>query len=186
MLVFVFFVLITCLIAGIFGIAHDQVTYSISPEYYIHFKFHQFQISEFLTTPPRLGVSLVGFLATWWTGLIIGGIIGLLGITQENFSSLMKVKFKSLIYVFLVTITFSVIGYFVGVIKASGMKDWPISYLNDGSDISLDYQIEKTIDIANFIKVEMIHNFSYLGGLAGLILGVFYYVRKSKSFHKSQ
>ena len=58
------------LIGGIYGILNDQLTYTISPEYYTQFKFYQFGLIDFVNdTNPRIGVSVVGFLATWWVGL---------------------------------------------------------------------------------------------------------------------
>ncbi len=56
-------------IAGIFGILHDQITYTISPEYFTRMKFDQFSYADF-GYPPRIFVAEIGFLATWWVGLI--------------------------------------------------------------------------------------------------------------------
>ena len=33
-------------IAGIYGIIHDQITYTVSPEYYMRFKFLQFNLAN--------------------------------------------------------------------------------------------------------------------------------------------
>jgi hypothetical protein len=47
-----------CLIAGIYGCLHDQISYTVSPEYYTRFKFHQFCVPE--TLHNRLGAAVVG------------------------------------------------------------------------------------------------------------------------------
>jgi hypothetical protein len=35
-----------CLLAGVYGILHDQLTYTISPEYNTKFKFYQFGLLD--------------------------------------------------------------------------------------------------------------------------------------------
>lgn len=57
------------LAAGVFGILHDQITYTISPEYFTRMKFDQFRNADF-GFPPRILVAEIGFLATWWVGLL--------------------------------------------------------------------------------------------------------------------
>ena len=59
-----------CLTAGLFGALHDQVSYSVSPDYFHAFKFHQFQIPPHLHN--RVGAAIVGWRASWWMGPIIG------------------------------------------------------------------------------------------------------------------
>ena len=62
------------LLVGLYGIVHDQVTYSISPEYFTRLKFAQFSYADF-GLPNRVFVAEIGFLATWWVGLIAGWFI---------------------------------------------------------------------------------------------------------------
>jgi hypothetical protein len=61
------YAMLGALIAGPYGVAHDQVTYSISPEYFTRLKFQQFEYANF-GFPPRFFVAEIGFLATWWVG----------------------------------------------------------------------------------------------------------------------
>jgi hypothetical protein len=65
--------LIASLLAGLFGAIHNQISYSISCEYFTKFKFIQFQIPS--SMPPRLGASLVGWLAAWWLGYPLAMLI---------------------------------------------------------------------------------------------------------------
>ena len=62
------------LLAGCYGIFHDQVTYSISEEYFTRFKFLQFSYADF-GLPPRVFVAEIGFLATWWVGFVAAWFI---------------------------------------------------------------------------------------------------------------
>lgn len=57
------------LVAGTFGMLHDQLTYSISREYFTRMKFDQFSAFRG-NLPPRAFVAVIGFLGTWWFGLI--------------------------------------------------------------------------------------------------------------------
>lgn len=57
------------LFAGIYGILHDQVTYTLAPEYFTRFKFTQFSYANFGLSD-RLFVAIIGVLATWWVGFV--------------------------------------------------------------------------------------------------------------------
>ena len=59
------------LVAGLYGVLHDEITYSISPEYFTRPKFLQFHYADF-GLPPRVFVAEIGFLATCWVGFIAG------------------------------------------------------------------------------------------------------------------
>jgi hypothetical protein len=70
-------------LAGIYGVVHDQATYSISPEYFTRLKFAQFHYADF-GLPARVLVAEIGFLATWWVGFIAGWFMA--RITVPTFS----------------------------------------------------------------------------------------------------
>lgn len=54
-------------LAGGYGVVHDQITYTISPEYFTKLKFAQFPYAD-LSPGQRVYVGTIGFLATWWVG----------------------------------------------------------------------------------------------------------------------
>ncbi len=62
-------------IAGAYGVLHDQVTYTLGPEYFTRLKFQQFFYLD-KAQPLRLVVAEIGFLATWWVGLFAGWFMG--------------------------------------------------------------------------------------------------------------
>jgi hypothetical protein len=62
------------LIAGAYGIVHDQVTYTIAPEYFTKLKFHQFHYADF-GLGNRIFAATIGFLATWWVGAIAAWLL---------------------------------------------------------------------------------------------------------------
>jgi hypothetical protein len=177
LLVFLFIIFLAPFISGLYGIIHDQVTYTICPEYYTKFKFYQFGLidlgDEALFPNPRIRVSQVGFLATWWMGLPIGIILGLVGLTiKDN-----KEMFKTTLKAFLITI---IIAFFTGLIGLIIGK----LYL---ADVGVSWRLPNNlVDKAGFIAVGSMHNFSYLGGLTGLIAGIIYILRRRKKLISSK
>jgi hypothetical protein len=162
-LAFFWVLLITPLIAGVYGILHDQITYTISPEYYTKFKFYQFHIAEVGTEAivpnARTYVSLVGFMATWWTGLVIGLIQGLIGFIHADYKKMLKQVFRSIFLNLLITVITGFLGFVYARIFLSD-PNW--------------YFPENLINKSDFIAVGSIHNFGYLGGLLGLITGIIF------------
>lgn len=169
--------IIVPLIAGIYGVLHDQITYSISSEYFTNFKFIQFGISDDLRDSERLAVCLVGFLATWWVGIPIAIISGGIGIKKLNIHQFKQLKIKSIIITFGIAVLFGVIGYFYGLIKFSHMTDWPVNIGGRGGNTEMFIAMSRINDWSSFWIVGTIHNFSYLGGLLGLIIGVIFQIR---------
>ena len=55
--------------AGIYGMLHDEITYSICPEYFTRVKFPQFNYLN-LQLSPRIFVGEIGFLAAAAVGFI--------------------------------------------------------------------------------------------------------------------
>jgi hypothetical protein len=62
--------------AILFGITHDEVSYSASNEYFTKFKFIQFRFFD-TNLPDRFRVGEVGLLASWWMGIPLGILCGL-------------------------------------------------------------------------------------------------------------
>ena len=155
--------------AGVYGILHDQLTYTISHEYYTKFKFYQFRIAQYgdeaILNQPRLYVARVGFLATWWTGVPIGLVLGLVGLVHKDHKSMFKVTIKALMIALIVTFITGLIGLTYGftVLAESGVNWWLPDNL---------------VQTKNFIAVGSMHNFSYLGGAVGMLVGIVYSVMK--------
>lgn len=163
------------ILAGIYGILHDQVTYSISPEYYTKFKFYQFRLAlngdEAIFPQPRLYVAIVGLMATWWVGLFAGMILGLVGFVHKDLKAMWRFSFRSILIAIATTIVFGLIGYLVGKFALG--------------DTQLYYP-KNIIDRKAFITVGSIHNFGYLGGLLGIIAGIVYQLKQRKKTRVSR
>jgi type III secretory pathway component EscS len=161
---FLFVILFTILVASIFGIIHDQVTYTIAPEYYTKFKFFQFRLAypgcEF-TMNHRVAALIVGIQATWWMGLIIGLFYAITLMTFEYDPSLFRLFFKTVLITFIMTILGSISGY---IYWKSYLQFHEVNW----------FLPENLTDRNSFIGAGSIHNFSYLGGVLGLMAGMLY------------
>ena len=153
---------IGAIIAGIYGILHDHVTYSIGPEYFTKLKFKQFHYADF-GLGDRVFVSCIGFLATWWVGFIIAWFLSRRLIPGQDRASAYRGILKGF-----------------AIVLASGLVAGAIGYLY-GSSIKLDgahslwqpvFERFQIADPAGFVRVAYIHNASYLGGLIGFIISL--------------
>lgn len=176
---YMFFIL--PLIAGIYGIINDQITYSISSEYYTNNKFIQFGISETLRETERLAVCFVGFLATWWVGIPVALLSGGIGIKKLDIQQFRKLKIKSILITLIITFLFGLIGYLYGWVKFSSISDMPLNIGGKQDNSELFLAMIKVKDWSSFLIVGTIHNFSYLGGLVGLIVSIIYQIRVVKT-----
>ena len=164
--------LLTPLIAGIYGILHDEFTYTICHEYYTKFKFYQFGLvdmgKEAILPNPRIGVAEVGFMATWWTGVIIGIGHGLTGLIQKNNKAMLRVVARATLITLVVTAIIGPIGLAYGKFYLSKTQvNW--------------WFPDNLVDKAGFITVGSMHNFSYLGGVIGLVAGMAYQVVQARN-----
>lgn len=151
-----------CLIAGVYGAVHDQISYSVSYEYFTCFKFIQFSIPEQFQN--RLGASIVGWAATWWMGIFIGIFIipaGMMICRDGNY-------FKRIFETFaVVAITAFIIG--IGALL--------ISFLTvDQNHLPNFLYPDSVTDKVSFARVGIMHNFSYLGGVIGIVTGIIYLI----------
>jgi hypothetical protein len=62
------------ILAALFGAGFDQVTYALSPAYFVETKFIQFAWAD-LGWPRRLFVALIGALGAGWCGTIVGWFV---------------------------------------------------------------------------------------------------------------
>lgn len=169
--ILILIIVIAPLIGGLYGILHDQLTYTISPEYYTKFKFYQLGLmdlgNEAIFPTPRLQVSAVGIMATWWMGLPIGLILGLVGLIHKDSKQMFLATIKAIIVTVVIAFATGLIGLAYGKVylAETGVNWWLPDNL---------------IDTKNFIAVGSMHNFSYLGGLTGLIAGSIYSIRQKQ------
>lgn len=141
------------LIAGYFGILHDQITYTISPEYFTRMKFDQFRRADF-GFPPRLFVAEIGFLATWWVGLIAAWFLA--RVALPKFESPGKKVMAALAVIVGITVLSAIAGYFAGPVMLVNRPGWRDALDSFG-----------VTDALAFNRVAGIHLGSYAGAFLG-------------------
>src|SRR5262249_22762812 len=74
--------------AVLYGILNDQITVTLSPEYFSVFKRAQFgsvlEQAGLLEAPTSVQAVLVGTLATWWFGLFLGIVLSISGMVGRH------------------------------------------------------------------------------------------------------
>jgi hypothetical protein len=147
--------IVACVIAGMYGAIHDQLSFTISPDYFFAFKFEQFRIDPGWS--PRMGAAIVGWMASWWTGLAVGPSLYLAASRATGGKVPTRVMLRGIAIVLLVLVLFGGLGLLLGL-RLAGDPAWQIG-LRPGVE-----------DRVAFTRVGILHEASYLGGLAGTII----------------
>jgi hypothetical protein len=155
--------LLGALVAGSFGIIHDQITFSISREYFTHLKFVQCSYANF-GLPPRFFVAEIGFLATWWVGLFAGWFLARVMVPAFSRAEARHHILQGFGIILAGSLGASFLGYGFGLLRG------PNADLSRWQELASEHHIT---DLPRFVRVAYIHNASYLGGLVGLIVALF-------------
>lgn len=163
---FLYLIAIACLLAGLFGIVHDQISYTISPEYYTKFKFVQFGLTE-STLPERVQAGIVGFQASWWMGLFIGLLVGMVGFMHRGARRMFVITLRSFVLAVAFTLFVSLLGLAYGFTQTSSVNlaaypDWFIP--------------EGIVHLRQYLCVGYMHNASYLGGALAIVVAWAYHI----------
>jgi hypothetical protein len=151
-----------CLTAGLYGALNNQVSYTVSPDYFHAFKFQQFSIPEALRG--RVGASMVGWYASWWMGIAIGIPILLVGLILPSWQQYLG---RCLFAFGVVAATALVVGL--------GALVYAYFTISESSLPNFWYPAEVADKVA-FARAGMMHNFGYVGGFLGILTGSLYLV----------
>ena len=94
-LAFVGLVAAAAVLAAAYGALHDQLSYTVAPEYFTRFKFVQFAAYGVASMTPRVGAALVGVLATWWVGLYAGLLVAGAGLKHPTADATIRSKLRA-------------------------------------------------------------------------------------------
>lgn len=149
--------------AALYGALHDQITYQLAPEYYTKLKFIQFRALNFGQGTSWL-VAAVGVAATWWVGAIGGLLIAIRCLPLVNDHGYWRsAALRVWVVVGVSALTAAAVGVYGRYIPVSA---------DDLSRWQQSLQILRITDAAAFILVAHIHQASYAGGIAGLLLAL--------------
>ncbi|MEZ5325729.1 MAG: hypothetical protein R3F19_11785 [Verrucomicrobiales bacterium] len=149
------------LISGAYGAIHDQISFTVSSEYFTKFKYQQFGFVG-SPLPDRAKVAVIGFLASWWMGIPIGGLVGAFGFLHRPASAMFVKTLRALGIVAIVALLGGLGGLTYGWFFAS----------HEVADYSGWFLPEDLVSARNFLSVGHMHNCSYLGGGIGLFVGI--------------
>jgi MFS family permease len=159
-IVLVVLIVLGTLLSGIYGGLQDQIAYTVSPEFFTKFRFQIMNIDP--SSSERWGAAQVGFLSTWSVGLLLGGVLSLAGYIHSKPGNMFKFTIQSFFIALSCAFVFSLIGLAMG---------------GSDNDITSNSQI---IDRPHFYAVERMINFSKMGGVIGMFIGIFYHLYKKK------
>lgn len=164
---FFLLVALAAIAAAIFGALHNQLSYSVGPDYFHSVKFAQFGIAD--GTAPRFGAAQVGVLASWWMGAALclpAFLYGLFSVPKAQSYLAAGIGAIGLV---LVLATFSALMGLVGglVADATGLLD---AYLT----------LPGGVDRSDFLRAGFMHEAAYVaGGLGGLL--AFWPMRRARA-----
>jgi hypothetical protein len=170
--VYLLIVVLAVVVAGLYGMVHNQISYTVAPEYFTKFKFEQFGLVD-SPLPERVRASMVGLLASWWMGIPIGLLVGAAGFIHRGPQRMLRVSLWSLLVMVAFTLLFGlgglVFGYFeTAHINVAEYRGWFIP-----TDVT---------DLRRFLCAGYMHNSAYLGGvLAILVAWAFHIVVRVKA-----
>jgi hypothetical protein len=148
-------VLLAIVVCATFGALHNQVSYTVSPDYFHAFKFYQFEVAEPLRN--RWGASLVGVGASWWMGVPLGLVLGIPTLLQPTRRGFVRATVLSIVTMLAVTMATGAIG----LVLADSLVEAPARL-----------EIYEGVPVQNpaaFWRAGSMHNFSYLGAAVGLV-----------------
>lgn len=118
-------------------------------------KFDQFRWAD-LGLPVRVFVAEIGFLATWWVGLIAAWFLA--RIAMRKFESPERRVMQAMVIMVAITLVCGVLGYFLGPAMFGNRKGWSYALREMG-----------VTEFKAFYQVSGIHLGSYAGALLGWI-----------------
>jgi hypothetical protein len=151
---FVLFLPAAVLAAGLFGMVHNQISYSVSAEYFTKFKFIQFHLLD-PSIPERIRAAEVGFLASWWMGIPLGLLCGVAGFVQRSTALMRSALAWSVPFIVAFTLAVALAGLAYGwqqteAINLATYRSWFVPH-----DVK---------ELRRFLCAGYMHNSAYLGG----------------------
>lgn len=151
---------VACICAGLYGAVHNQISYTVSPDYFYAFKFKQFGVP--IDLQGRYGAAIVGWRASWWMGLLVGIPVLLVGLVLPTWKMYLS---RCLLAIVVVVSTTLLVGLAALVVAFITLSD---------TNLPAYWYPEQVADKVAFARAGTMHNFSYLGGFLGIFTGSVY------------
>ena len=155
LIVYLTLIFVALAVAGLYGIVHNQISYTVSTEYFTAFKFYQFGLLD-QAVPERVRASMVGFYASWWMGFPIGILSGLAGFIHKTQRQMFRRSLEAMGVAVVFTLLFGLCGLLYGYFQTSSTDMVAYQYW---------YVPSKLISPRRFLCAGYMHNSAYLGGV---------------------
>ena len=177
--IYLLFVAVAVVIASLYGVAHHQVTFSVSPEYYTKFKFIQTNLADTLAaqhmTQPRSAVVIAGVKTSWAIGGCIGILIGLIALIFPSSDTMFPSALQALGLTILVSAGIALICYYSN----------PDAHIGFGIyDTMPARHTDNITNIAAFYRAASIQYGALLGYLFGLAAALTFLLVKNSRLRK--
>jgi hypothetical protein len=121
-----------------------------------------------------MGAAYVGFLATWWMGVLVFIPLGLFGFLFPT-PKLMAINLgKAFLMVMFVALLTGLAGLTYGYLQVN----------QETVHLYAEWVWPGVSDSVQFVRVGFMHNASYLGGVMGLAAGILFLIFLRKGFDK--
>ena len=151
---------IGAVVAGVYGIVHDQITYSISPEYFTKLKLDQFHYID-IGLGERVFVALVGFTAGSGVGLVMTWFLARRLVPNQARAPAYRQIRVGVGWILACSVLAGALGF------AYGLARGPAADYSSWEETVRRFEIT---DTWSFVRVAYIHNAGYLGACLGLII----------------
>ncbi len=160
-LIFFSFALLGTMLACMYGVLHDQITYTISPEFYHLIRFPKYGIT---VDAGRWGVAQVAIINTWKIGLLVSTVISFAGLIHSNNPKIIRYTLEAFVLAISIAAFMSLVGYVFGKFNQD-----QLSKLSD-----------HVVGKEGFLVVQTIHNFTYIGSLLGMFAAIYFQFYRRK------
>lgn len=144
------------MMASLYGFIHDQITFSISEEFFTKFRFKDYDMPY--AWHPRAKAGMIGILNAWQTGIPFGLILTMVGRIHKNNNKLLFYTFYTYLLTFFCSFLFSMAAIYLPVASDT---------VAIGKNLPADI-----LDPIAFQRVETINNYGYIGGIIGMLMGI--------------
>jgi hypothetical protein len=168
LLIYILLVIIAVGVAALYGVLHNQISYTVSPEYFTKFKFVQFGYTD-SQMPERIRASLVGFYASWWMGIPLGLLIGVFGFIHRDYRRMFYISLRAVGLAVAFTLLFGLCGLLYGFYQTANL------------DLTIYENWFIPADVENprrFLCAGYMHNSAYLGGVLSIFAAWIYHIFK--------
>lgn len=165
---------LAAMLAAVYGVVNDQITVTLSPEYFSVFKRQQFSDAlrafDLADAPTRVQAVLVGVLATWWFGLLLGAVLGAVGTLGRrpplHTREFLRVVVGVMAFTVVLSVLFGAVAYATEPAVRPDADQWPF--------------LEGISHVRGAFSMGWWHDGAYLGGVLGTMLACFWTRRRRR------